>query len=167
MVPQHRERNWAVIEGTRPSLKLDCFWKASSHPDEKLTQHRDLSWTVFEGARPAVHLNVVESLHNIKTKRCLTARNELGLDRGCWGTRPSHQFKCFRNGCITFRRKDFSTRWKELGSVWGSTIQFKIWMFLKNFTPFGRKVDSTPWYELDRVWANTTSRSIERCWKSA
>ena len=63
----HRERNWAVFGGARPSLKLECFWKASRFPDEKLTQHRDLSWTVFGGARPAVHLNVVESLHNIKT----------------------------------------------------------------------------------------------------
>ena len=156
-----------MFGGARPSLNLKCFWKGWNHPDEKLTQHRDLSWTVFRGARPAVHLNVVENLHNIKTKTCLTLRNELGPDRGCWGARPSHQLECFRNGCITSRRKGSSTPWKELGFVWGSTIQFKFWMLLKRFTPFGRKVASTPWYKLDRVWGSTTSRSLEPCWKSA
>ena len=100
-------------------------------------------------------------------KKYLTPRNELGRDRGCWGARPSHQLECFRNGCITSRRKSFSTSWKELGRVSGNTTQPKIWMFLKNFTPSGRKVDSTPWIELDRVWGSTTSRSFERCWKSA
>ena len=167
MILQHRERNWAVFGGARPGLKLKCFWKASSHPHEKLTQHRDLSWTVFGGARPAVHLNVVESLHNIKTKRYLTARNELGRDSGCWGARPSHQFECFWNGCITSRLRGFSTPWKELGRVWGSTTQPKSGMFLKSFTPSGRKLDSTPWIELDRVWGTTTNRSFERCWKTA
>ena len=156
-----------MFKRARPSLNLECFWKAWSHPDVKLTQHRELSWTVFGGARPAVHLNVVEKLHNIKTKTSLTPRKKLGRDRGCWGARPSHQLECFRNSCITSRRKGSSTPWKELGSVWGSTSQFKIWMLLKSFTPFGRKVDSTPWYELDRVWGSTTSRSFERCWKSA
>ena len=167
MVLQHRGKNWAVFGGARPSLKFECFWKASRHPDEKLTQHRELSWTVFGGARPTVHLSVVENLHNIKKKRCLTPRNELGRDRGCWGARPSHQLESFRNGCITSRRKSSSTSWKELGRVSDSTTQPKIWIFLKSFTPFWRKVDSTPWYELDRVWGSTTSRSFERCWKSA
>ena len=269
---QHRERNWAAIGEARPSLKFECFWKASRPPDEKLTQHRDMSWTVFGGARPAVHLNVVESLHNLKTmpmfdavkwarpwqgmlgsaaqpstwkflkwlhnieskkfyntvnrigpclgkhdpaknskvfekfhairmkswliavswagpclrkhdqpfiwallkicatskqKESSTPRNELGRDRGGWGARPSHQLECFWNGCERSRRKISSTSIKELGRVWGSTTQPKVWMFLKSFTPSGQKVDSTAWYELDRVWGSTTSRSFERCWKSA
>ena len=67
-VLQQREKSWAVFGGARPNLNFECFWKASRHPDNKLTQQRDLSWTVFGEARPAVHLNVVENLHNIKTK---------------------------------------------------------------------------------------------------
>ena len=102
-----------------------------------------------------------------KQKESSTPRNELGRDRGCWGARPNHQLESFWNGCITSRRKIFSTRWKKLGRVWGSTTQPKFWMFLKSFTPSGQKVDSTAWFKLDRVWRSTTSRSFERCWKSA
>ena len=231
-----------------------------------------MSWTVFGGARPAVHLNVVESLHHIKTipiftalkwagpwqgmlksaaqpstwkllkwlhniptkkffntvegtgpclgehdraqilnvfeklhairtkswlntvnwagpcfgehdqpfiwtllrscitsKRCscLTPRNEVGRDRGCWGARPSHQLECFWNGCITLTPKGSVTPWIDMGRVWGSTIQANFRMFLKCFVPSGRKVDSTPWIKLDRVWGSTTSRSFELCWKSS
>ena len=74
--------------GARSSLNFECFWKTSRHPDKKLTQHRKMSWTVFGGARPAVHLNVVECVHNIKTKRCLTPRIKLGRDKGCWEAAP-------------------------------------------------------------------------------
>ena len=102
-----------------------------------------------------------------KRKKFSTSRNELGRDRACWEARPSHQLESFWRGCIPSRRKGFLTPWTELGRVWGSTSQPKIWMFLKNFTPSKRKVDSTPLYELDRVWGSKTSRSFERCWKSA
>ena len=65
--------NGAVFKKARASQIFECFWKASCHPDEKLTQHRDMNWTVFGGTRPAVHLNVVESLHNIKKKTLFNA----------------------------------------------------------------------------------------------
>ena len=82
---QNRGRNWAVFGGARPSLKFECFWKTSRHPDEKLTKHRELSWTVFGGARPAVHLNVVESLLNIKTIPMVTAVKWAGPWQGMLG----------------------------------------------------------------------------------
>ena len=125
------KRTGPCLGVARPRLKLEGFWKTSRHPDEKLTQHRELSWTVFGGARPAVFFNVVECLHNIKTKKCLTPWNELGRDRGCWGARLSHQLECFRNGCITSRRKSFSTSWKKLGRVSVSTTQPNLWRFCK------------------------------------
>ena len=148
----------------RPSLNVECYRKASRHPDEKLNQRRDLSWTVFGGARPAVMWTLLIVCITSNRKHSLTPRNKLGRDRGCWEARPRHQLDSFRNGCVESRRKDFSTPWKELGRVWGSTSQLKYWMFLKSFMPSGQKVDSTPWYELDRVWGSTTSRSFERCW---
>ena len=85
-VLQHCEGIWTVFGGARPIQKFECFWKASCHPDEKLTQHRELSWTVFGGARPAVHLNVVESLHNIKTIPMFTAVKWAGPWQGMLGS---------------------------------------------------------------------------------
>ena len=84
-----------MFRGARPSHKFECFWKVSYHPDEKNFQHREMSWTVFGGARLAVHLNVVESLHNIKRKRFFNAAKWAGPWKGCWGARPSHKLECF------------------------------------------------------------------------
>ena len=72
-VLQHRERNSAVFGGTKPSHKFECFWKVSYHPEERILQHREMLSTVLGRARPSVHLNVVECLHNYKTKRFFNA----------------------------------------------------------------------------------------------
>ena len=70
---QHREKNWAVFGGARPSHTFEGFQKASYHLNEKLFQHREMSWIVFEKTRPGVQLNVFESLHNITTKKLFNA----------------------------------------------------------------------------------------------
>ena len=45
-----------------------------------------MSWTGFGGARPAVQLNVVENLHNIKTKKLVDAAKWAGPWQGMLGS---------------------------------------------------------------------------------
>ena len=134
------KRFFNTVQGTgpclgvaRPSQTFDCFWKASRHPDEKLTQHRELSWTVFGEARPAVHLNAVESLHNIKKKTLFNAVKWAGPWQG----------------------------------MLGSAAQPSTWMFLSRLHNTQTKRFFNLVKKVDRVWGSTTSRSFERCWKSA
>ena len=70
----------------RPSHQFECFWKASHHPDEKCIQHREMSWTVFGEARPAVHLDIVDNLHLITTKRIFNAAKWAGTWQGMLGS---------------------------------------------------------------------------------
>ena len=70
----------------RTTHKFKCFWKALYHPDEKILQHREMTSTVFGGARSSVRLNVVESLHNIKTKWFFNAAKWAGPWRGTLGS---------------------------------------------------------------------------------
>ena len=96
---QHREQNWAVFGGPRSSHKFECFWKASYHPNEKVLQHREMTWAVIGGARPAVRLNVVECLHNIKTKRFFNAGNWAGPWQGMLGSAAQPWTWMFLHGC--------------------------------------------------------------------
>ena len=122
-VLQHRERNWAVYGGARPSHEFQCLWIASYHPEEKSFQHRKMSRIVFGGARPSVHLNVVECLHNNKTKWFFNAAKWAGPWQGMLGSAAQPSTWMCLIGCITSRRKVSSTPWKKLGRVWGSTAQ--------------------------------------------
>ena len=90
--------HWGVFGGARPSHWFACFSKASQHPDEKLVQNREMIWTVFGGARPAEQpfsWKFLKVCITSKRKPCLTPWNEMGRDKGCWGTRPSYQLDCF------------------------------------------------------------------------
>ena len=80
-----------------------------------------MSWIVFGRTRPAVYLNVVESLHNIKTNWFHKAAKSAGPWQGMLGSAAQPSTSMVLNGCITSRQKCFSTPWKELGRVWGST----------------------------------------------
>ena len=125
-VLQHRRRNWAVFGGARPSLKFECFWKASRHPDEKLTQHRDLSWTVFGGARPAVHLNVVESLHNIKKKTLFNAVKWARPWQGMLGSAAQPSTWIFLNRLHNTQTKRFFNTVNKLGPCLGEHDPSKL-----------------------------------------
>ena len=105
------------VWGSTTQPKFECFWKASRHPDEKLFQHHDKSWTVFGGARPAVHLNVVESLHNIKMIPIFNVVKKAGPRQGMLGSAAQPSTWMFLNGCITSSRKSSVTPWIELGRV--------------------------------------------------
>ena len=120
---QHRKQNWAVFGGAQPSHRFECFWKVSYHPDEKVLQHREMPWTVFGGAQTSVHLNVVDCLHNIKTKRFFNAAKRAKPGRGMLGSAAQPSTWMSLIGCITSRRKGSSTPWKELSRVWRSTAE--------------------------------------------
>ena len=111
------------VWGARPSHKLDSFWVTSYNQEEKVLQHREMPWTVFGGARPSVHLNVVESLHNIKTNWFLNAAKWAGPWQGMLGSAVQPSIWMCLIKCITSRRKGSSTPWMELGRVWGNTAQ--------------------------------------------
>ena len=66
-----------------------------------------MSCTVFGGARPSVYLNIVESLHNIKTKRFLNAAKWAGPWQGMLESAAQPWTWMFLHGCITSRRKRF------------------------------------------------------------
>ena len=110
-----------------------------------------MPWAVSGGARTSVHLNVVECLHNIKTKRFFNAGKWAGLWQEMLGSAAQPSTWMCLNGCITFRRKEFLTPWKELSRVWESTAQPQVRMFFKNLLPSkGKKFFKTvkcvrPW----------------------
>ena len=58
-----------------------------------------MSWIVFGGARPAVHLNVVEILHNIKTKWFFNAAKWAGPWQGMLGSAAKPSTWMFLHGC--------------------------------------------------------------------
>ena len=76
----------AVLGGAQPSHKFECLWKLLYYPEKKNFQHRETPWTVFGGTRPTVYLNVVESLHNIKTKWFFNVAKWAGPWQGMLGS---------------------------------------------------------------------------------
>ena len=120
MVLQHRERNWTVFGGTQPNHTFECFWNASYLPEKKSCQHREMSWAVFGGARPSVDSNVVESLHNIRTKWVFNAAKRAGRWQGMLGSAALPQTWIILHGCETIRRKRSLAPWQALGRVWGT-----------------------------------------------
>ena len=114
-----------------PTTNSNLFKKASYHPDDKLLQHREMNGTMFKVPRAAVHLNVLESLHNINTKRFFNAAKWAGPWQEMWGSAAQPITWMFLSGCITSRLISSSTPWKKLGRVWKNTAQRKFTSFWK------------------------------------
>ena len=103
----HTKRFFNTVKGTGPCLKghnqavtSNVFETLYINPDEKVFQHREMSGTVFREARPSIHLNVVESLHNIKTKWFFDAAKWAGPWQGMLGSAAQSSTWMCLNGCI-------------------------------------------------------------------
>ena len=136
-----------MFGGARPSHKIECFWKASYHPNEKIVWHREMSWIVFGEARPAVDLNVVDSLHNIKTKWFFNAVKWAGPWQGMLGSTAQPQTWMVLNSCITStRKKVVQPREKNWTVFWGAESSHKIECFWKaSYHPDEKGFNTVKW----------------------
>ena len=66
------------VWGSTAQPYVRMFLESFMPSRRKLFQHLETSCTVLGGARPAVRLNLVQKLHNIKTKRFFNAANWAG-----------------------------------------------------------------------------------------
>ena len=85
-----------------------------------------MSWTVFGGARPAVHLNVVESLHNIKTFFMFNAVKWAGPWQGMVGSAAQPSTWKFLKWLHNTQTKKFCNSVNKYGPCLGKHDPAKI-----------------------------------------